>query len=767
MNMNTKRPVMRYARRDDLPAILKVEWEAFEGQYEFRYTAGELLRTYKRYPKAFRVAETQDRGIVGYTCAIFLTDQGSRRLFEGEVDALQDMTADDITAGGVCPSKHLHLEVLATLDPTDVVTAALLIRDLLSVQAAEALGIVRYVTAEGIKPAGHRLLRKAGFEPYRQPHRWPDGTISRLYFLDLTSPQGRHVAIRFGLISPDEAASIFSTEPETYQQHAWMLDAGRHCVETGDLDRAIEVLSEYCRHVLSDPRSWALLGVANDLFARRKSAVHCYQRALDLYGALQQDTPYAWLNMGIIYDRLGRAEDLDRILRTPEQVPDMDADFWFKLGFLYVRVNRFADALACFKKVIDKRGEDVATLIRMGYCYEGLEQFDKAIECIHKARLIMTKHTILDAEGYEAEMTHALGHFYSSRFVTSRNTQDRDLAVKWMKASAERSPVFRLCLGVVYTETEFYDRAIKLLSEVIHDASIQSNPHIHNEAYLYRGEAFAGCGLIDDAIRDFGIYSSFCRQHDNRDGIATANLYIVRARLRRYASIQDLSLDDVRHLKSLLENHRPSRYAVPNLRQVHERYIDLLDGIIAVKQSVSDPHSIERAVESLHKAIGHEEQLELLVLADHRLDECQRYFPPYVCLVACPNREVDVAQAEALCRKYNVWLAHFRTNISELQWKFMGDYHTSKVIFVLDERGIGGIHLQRAILVRSIDDAALMCTFMLLYERITEYLNRPIPVLGLTPESGAPTVAFQRTNFPWATDTLMPLEHELEPWQLH
>jgi hypothetical protein len=283
---------------------------------------------------------------------------------------------------------------------------------------------------------------------------------------------------------------------------------------------------------------------------------------------------------------------------------------------------------------------------------------------------------------------------------------------------------------------------------------------------LYRGEAFAGCGLIDDAIKDFGIYNSFCRQYNDRDGIATANLYIVRARLRQYASIQDFSLYDVQHFKSLLEGHRPSKYAVPNLRRVNERYIDLLDGIIAVKRSASDPHSIERAIESLRKAIGHEERLELLVLADHDLYECQRHFPPYVYLVACPNREIDMAQAEALCRKHNVWFAHFRTNISELQWRLMGDYHTSKAIFVLDERGMGGTHLQQVIVVRSIQDAAVACTFMLLYERITEYLNRPIPVLGLTPESGAPTVAFQRTNFPWATDTLMPLEHELEPWQL-
>lgn len=761
MNLASHFTEVRYAERSDVPSILRVEWQAFKGQYEFRYTPLELLRTYERYPQAFRVVHRLDGTIVGYSCAVFLTKRGSQKLLSGEVDALQDMVEDDVVPGGVGPSTHLHLEVLAVSDPSDIATSALLIRDILKTNVAKAVGLVRFISGEGITPAGHRLLKKAGFQEHREPHLWPDGTISRLYVIDFSTPKGRDAGIRFGLLPPDHMHGAQSAMGDAWEQHSLLLDSARQCIEATDPIRAVNVLKERCDFAPLDPRPWALLGVANQVLGHHELAMQYYSRAIDLYEPLRKETPYAWLNTGLMYSLLGRAQGVLDVLPSPNEIPHIDADFWFKCGYLFSQVNRFGDALSCLSRARDLRPGDVPTLIRMGYCHEGLQQFDVAIECAEQARGALADMGTPDLQGYSGEVLHALGHFHSSRFVKHHDVQDREAAIRHMQAAAEDNPFLQLCLAVTYNEVERYGMAASLLNSAIQSPVLQTQPLVHHQAYLYRAEAYCGLGEIDDAIKDLGIYRAFCFDHNDSDGVALANLFMVRARLRQHGSIEDLQLEDLAYFTSLLRATSISPFAVPSLRQVHERYTHLLDGIIAIKSCHTDPTRMIEATESLERAIiGEMGRMTVFLLTDSRPDLWEGLLPKYVELSVCPPTD-SIAELEEAAGMHRHWLAHFSQAVSDLHWQLMGNHQHSCSIYVVDERTDSSQHLHNVILAPSRQAAASLCTLQLLYEKATEYLDCPMPVFGLIPEAGVPSAVSQRSLL-WDLDRLLPLSHELE-----
>lgn len=170
---------IRPAERKDLPFILNVEWACFPTAYDERFSPQQLLQWFQFMPKMFAVAETLNEVVVGYSCLVPLSSTGYEKFLKGICNSIVGLEPSDVDIS-VNP-KFMSLEMIASIDPKDVITSALLVRNMISQVPKSVVS----VTAGSINKRGQDLIERMGFELAWKHLIMPGGYEARLYVLNL------------------------------------------------------------------------------------------------------------------------------------------------------------------------------------------------------------------------------------------------------------------------------------------------------------------------------------------------------------------------------------------------------------------------------------------------------------------------------------------------------------------------------------------------------------------------------------------------------
>ncbi|MFI4874886.1 MAG: tetratricopeptide repeat protein, partial [Blastopirellula sp. JB062] len=160
------------------------------------------------------------------------------------------------------------------------------------------------------------------------------------------------------------------------------VDAGLELLEQGRRDEALERFE----HALGlDPQhgqAWFVKGCVISESGRVRDAAQCYLQAL------QHAPGYA----GLILFNLGNCfRDLDepeRALECFESVIELEpenADAWINQGVVLDRLGRAEEAIACYDKAIRLAPNDVDAWANRGNCLRALREFADALECYETA----------------------------------------------------------------------------------------------------------------------------------------------------------------------------------------------------------------------------------------------------------------------------------------------------------------------------------------------------------------------------------------------
>jgi hypothetical protein len=171
------------AQREDLAGIVNIDRALFPDDLEMTLTPAEILFWFEKKGEIFRVAKTPKGDIIGFNCIVPLSESGSRKMLEEGVDSFQDLNYADIDNTG--SPRHVHIEVIAALNPQDINLAASLLRDAIR-QIPDSC---ETISAAPITQYGQSLIDRLRFRRAWKASHMKDGYYHELYTLDLTDPQ--------------------------------------------------------------------------------------------------------------------------------------------------------------------------------------------------------------------------------------------------------------------------------------------------------------------------------------------------------------------------------------------------------------------------------------------------------------------------------------------------------------------------------------------------------------------------------------------------
>jgi tetratricopeptide (TPR) repeat protein len=144
--------------------------------------------------------------------------------------------------------------------------------------------------------------------------------------------------------------------------------------QEGHLKQAQEV----CQRILREqqrPDAILILGKIAHEQREFKAAVERYEQFLGIV----PDHAQTHFNLGVVLERLGRAESAIEHYKKSISINADDATVHRKLGHAYTKLHRWDEAIRAFRQVLRIQADDVGTIIKLGNVYIAARQFTESI----------------------------------------------------------------------------------------------------------------------------------------------------------------------------------------------------------------------------------------------------------------------------------------------------------------------------------------------------------------------------------------------------
>jgi len=338
----------------------------------------------------------------------------------------------------------------------------------------------------------------------------------------------------------------------------------------------------------------------------------------------------AKINICLIYDLKKDCDRLKKELPKPSEVDSEDYKVWYHLGFLFHKINEFDNAIYCLDRCLGIKPNFIPALIKKGYSLEGAEphRLEEAINCFKYVLNLDTE----DVKKELGEIYHGLGHFLAE----SNKTKE---GIDYMKKAIIEDVGYLPCYGTLHSEAKKYSQALDIFNDAftvegvnrIYGNSLNKNEirrrqkiieekkDLKNEIVFYRGEAYCGLGNFPKAIEDFRTFANYCIETNNHDGLAHAQLYIVKSFLKQ-ANVLLLRPEELEERLKLLEKHKCSLYANRYIHRDWEKTIRILTGLLKLskflsKAKIETVEEITNVANSLINVFS-DEKLEVMFISD-------------------------------------------------------------------------------------------------------------------------------------------------------
>lgn len=472
----------------------------------------------------------------------------------------------------------------------------------------------------------------------------------------------------------------------------------------------------------------------------------------------------AKINICIIYDTKRDCFKLKDKLPNPFKKKSADYKIWYYLGFLYHKINEFGKAIYSLDKCLEIEPNFIPALIKKGYSLEGTEphRLEEAINCFQYILNLNTE----DVKKELGEIYHGLGHFLAENNKTKEG-------IEFMKKAIIEDIGYLPCYGTLHSEAKKYSQTEAIFNDAltteglarIYGDSLNTNEikrrlkiinekkELKNEIIFYRGEAYCGLGNFKKAIEDFQTFSDYCKETDNKDGLAHAQLYIVKSFLKQ-ANILLLKPKDFEDRLKTLEKYDFSLYANRYIHRDREKTIKILKALLKLsnfftKDKIKVPEDVSVVTNSLSNVFN-AEKLDVLFISDNSKT------PPFKhdFINFHPFQKSKTVENNLEFKQSSLIFIHLRkslsTDILNIIYKYLSNYS----IFVLlenpniDLTSIFGKKANDILIFSKVEEIKLALVLIGAYEKIKYDLLETVFLFGLTPTTEAPSFSAQTGVLP-------------------
>ncbi len=458
----------------------------------------------------------------------------------------------------------------------------------------------------------------------------------------------------------------------------------------------------------------------------------------------------AKINICVIYDWEKDCDRLRQELPNPAEINSEDFKVWYYLGFLFHKINEFDKAIYCLDKCLEIKPNFILALIKKGYSLEGAEhhRLEEAINCFRNILSLNTE----DVKKELGEIYHGLGHFLAE----SKKTKE---GIDYMKKAIIEDVGYLPCYGTLHSEAKKYSQALDIFNDAFtveglsrmygnsldgneirrRQRIIEEKKELKNEIIFYRGEAYCGLGNFTKATEDFRTFANYCIETGNNDGLAHAQLYIVKSFLKQ-ANILLLTSEDLEERLEILEKYKCSLYANRYIHRDWGKTVKIITGLLKLskfltKAKIETLEEVANVASSLINVFP-DEKLEVLFISD------TSKIPPFEHDFINFKSVQDMGYVSLILIRLEESLP---TDILSIIYKHISDCS----IFILCENpnidlvSILGKKADDILMFSGVEEIKWAMLLIGAYEKIKCDLLETVFLFGLTPTTEAPSFSAQ------------------------
>jgi tetratricopeptide (TPR) repeat protein len=160
------------------------------------------------------------------------------------------------------------------------------------------------------------------------------------------------------------------------------LAAGNNFLDTGEIDKAIDALSQAVKVNPDLAEAWFKLGIAYALAEKRDETLEttdnenttdskkpvktnsekAFEKAVSAYKKLisaNSDDDVAYYNLGRAYNKLNEDEDAAKALKQAAKLKPDDTEYQTELGAILIKLAQYHDAIAPLRKALELDPENI------------------------------------------------------------------------------------------------------------------------------------------------------------------------------------------------------------------------------------------------------------------------------------------------------------------------------------------------------------------------------------------------------------------------
>jgi len=269
-------------------------------------------------------------------------------------DGLRTVDMDEVT---------LDLQVVEKVFPKDMATVQALRGFMAAAQGRISEGQALYKKALELDPGNGPAHLGLALLARRDSNRLAEA-ISELEAVLQARPDRADLRALLARTQMDrgmaaEALKNFETAVEKRQEASWLRDLGQAALMTGDVNRAVQALTDSSRLQASDPETWSLLAQAHLSAKAFDKAEQAARTALSL-----QDSPSAAYRLAVALNSQQKFQEalplLQRLVAQGNEILH-----YYEYGVALAGTGRTQDALRVFQGIVQSRPPEDQVVARV------------------------------------------------------------------------------------------------------------------------------------------------------------------------------------------------------------------------------------------------------------------------------------------------------------------------------------------------------------------------------------------------------------------
>ncbi len=268
-------------------------------------------------------------------------------------------------------------------------------------------------------------------------------------------------------------------------------------------DVAIESFSKALSIDKNNFNSIINLGILSRIIKNYNNSFFYLENAIQL----KSNSFEAWFNLALSHQEVGNFSNAINCYKKALEINPTHAEAYTNIGLAFHELKQYNEALQCYEHAIKLNPYLHLAHYNNGLSFHALKNYSKAVECYSKALEVNPNHaesySNLGLTFYESKNSIlALQYFekaikldsklllaHYNKGLTLFRLMKYDAAISCFKHVLNFSPLHKeslLSIGSIYSETKFFENAIKIYSDLIKSDPNYAEAH-HNLALLLLG----------------------------------------------------------------------------------------------------------------------------------------------------------------------------------------------------------------------------------------------------------------------------------------